>query len=110
MSVKKYGFRAKKVYRILDTDINFEIQALDSKRPEISKAFDAVCHKRFLHKIKYYGLREKMYKIIEIYFDNRIQYVNIDVKFNDPKTVTCGIPLKTDGEKFEVVKSKKYEY
>ena len=42
---------------------------------DITKAFDILCHKRFLIKLDYYGIRGIAFKLMQSYLNNKLQYV-----------------------------------
>ena len=56
------------------------------------KAFDAVPHKRLLHKIKGYGVRGNILNWVTDFLSNRSQYVSIDGICSTNTNVTSGVP------------------
>ena len=56
------------------------------------KAFDKVCHKRLVHKLKLYNTCLLFTKWIESFLDSRAQKVIINGVSPDPRNVTSGIP------------------
>ena len=56
------------------------------------KAFDKVCHKRLVHKLKLYNIGTMYSKWKESYLDSREQKVMVIGVASNPKDVTSGIP------------------
>ena len=59
---------------------------------DLEKAFDTVHHDILCEKLKYYGLRGNVNKLIKSYLSNRKQFVSIDGSDSEVKDVTCGVP------------------
>ena len=49
---------------------------------DLSKAFDTLNYKILLRKLKYYGLGNVAYNLIENYLTNRQQFVKCEIKVN----------------------------
>lgn len=102
ISEQQYGFREGRstedaIYKLT----SYMYNALDKKKPalcifvDLSKAFDTVSHEKLLGKMKHYGLRGNICKLIKSYLSNRKQQVNIDGTLSNPETVTYGVPQGT---------------
>ena len=72
---------------LLDKNIPVDCMYLDFR-----KAFDAVPHKRLLHKIKGYGVRGNILNWVTDFLSNRSQYVSIDGICSTNTNVTSGVP------------------
>ena len=59
---------------------------------DLEKAFDTVHHDILCEKIKAYGLRGNVNKLLKSYLSNRKQYVSINGSDSEIKDVTCGVP------------------
>ena len=59
---------------------------------DLEKEFDTVHHDILCDKIKAYGLRGNINKLLKSYLSNRKQYVSINGHDSDIKDVTCGVP------------------
>ena len=59
---------------------------------DFMKAFDKVCHKRLVHKLKLYNIGKLYSRWIESFLDSRQQKVIVNRVASDPKDVTSGIP------------------
>ena len=59
---------------------------------DLEKAFDTVHHDILCDKIKVYGLRGNINKLLRSYLSNRKQYVSINGHDSEIKNVTCGVP------------------
>ena len=59
---------------------------------DLEKAFDTVHHDILCDKIKAYGLRGNINKLLKSYLSNRKQYVSINGHDSVVKDVTCGVP------------------
>ena len=72
-------------------------QALDDRETvsavsiDLSKAFDAPCHRLLLRKLKAYRVSGSSLDMIRSYLIDRNQRVKIDV-FSSWPTVQCGVP------------------
>lgn len=62
---------------------------------DLSKAFDTVSHKKLLHKLKCYGLRGKIFSLLESYLQDRTQCVRIDEYTSSPRMIKYGVPQGT---------------
>ena len=62
---------------------------------DYSKAFDKVPHKRLLHKLKFYGIRESTNQWISSFLENRTQLVLVDGKASPSAPVLSGVPQGT---------------
>ena len=72
---------------LLDKNIPVDCMYLDFR-----KAFDAVPHKRLLHKIKGYGVRGNILNWVTDFLSNRTQYVSLDGFYSESTNVTSGVP------------------
>ena len=59
---------------------------------DLEKAFDTVHHDILCEKLKFYGLRGNVNKLIKSYLSNRKQFVSINGYDSEIKDVTCGVP------------------
>ena len=59
---------------------------------DLSKAFDTLDHSILLHKLNYYGVKNKEYQWFSSYLSNRSQYVSIDNKSSKLLHLTTGVP------------------
>ena len=59
---------------------------------DLKKAFDTVNHKILLQKLEHYGIRDCSLSWFESYLTNRKQYVSVNGKDSDIKSITCGVP------------------
>ena len=71
----------------LDSNIPVDCMYLDFR-----KAFDAVPHRRLLHKIKGYGVGGNVLNWVSDFLSNRTQYVALDGISSDCTNVTSGVP------------------
>lgn len=102
MSPRQYGFREGKSTEDAIFDLTSHIyEALDKSKPilcifvDLAKAFDTVCHRKLLHKLKNYGLRGRIFDFLKSYLENRTQFVNIDEVISDAGEVKYGVPQGT---------------
>ena len=58
---------------------------------DFAKAFDKVPHKRLLHKLDYYGIRESTHKWISSWLSGRTQQVVLDDQASDTVPVLSGV-------------------
>ena len=99
ISSKQFGFRSKfstihalssiteRIKHLLDTGHYVCGIFID-----LEKAFDTVNHSILCEKLKYYGLRGNVNKLIQSYLTNRKQFVSIDGTSSSTLDVTCGVP------------------
>ncbi len=59
---------------------------------DLEKAFDTVHHDILCEKIKSYGFRGNINRLLKSYLGDRKQYVSINGFDSDVKNVTCGVP------------------
>jgi hypothetical protein len=59
---------------------------------DISKAFDHVCHKGLLYKLKSSGIDDTVLKWFESYLSNTRQQVVINGETSDTKYINAGVP------------------
>jgi retron-type reverse transcriptase len=59
---------------------------------DLEKAFDTVHHEILCEKIKAYGLRGNINKLLQSYLSNRKQFVSINGYDSEVKNITCGVP------------------
>jgi hypothetical protein len=99
---KKHGFRSK---RSCETQLVISIQDLakslaDGNQIDIilldfSKAFDKVPHQRLIHKLNYYGIRDKNLNWITDFLGNRQQQVLLNGITSSKLSVDSGVPQGT---------------
>ena len=65
---------------------------LDVIYMDFMKAFDKVPHKRLLHKLRRYGLSDKLCTWVESFLSNRKQRVKVNDSYSAWHKVTSGIP------------------
>ena len=58
----------------------------------MEKAFDTVNHKILCEKLKFYGLRGNVNKLLQSYLSNRKQFISLNGFDSEIKEVTCGVP------------------
>ena len=71
----------------LDNNIPVDCMYLDFR-----KAFDAVPHRRLIHKIKGYGIRGNVLNWVTDFLSNRTQYVSLDGISSEFINVSSGVP------------------
>ena len=59
---------------------------------DIKKALDSVCHKKFLKKLNFYGIRGVANTFISSYLRNRKQFVCSNNEFSTFKSIELGVP------------------
>ena len=98
----QYGFRPGHSCQAQLISIVEEIQyALDQHHQadlimlDFSKAFDTVPHNRLLHKLKFYGIREKTHEWLSIWLTQRTQHVVLDGQSSSYVNVVSGVPQGT---------------
>ena len=93
---RQFGFRGNHSVNHAIISITEHIRSLLDKGEYVcgifEKAFDTVHHDILCEKIKVYGLRGKINKLLKSYLSNRKQFVSINGKDSDIKDVTCGVP------------------
>ena len=73
-------------------------QALDNKKDvavvaiNLSKAFDSICQKLLLAKLKAYGVHDSAIKSIQSYLSGRFQRVKCNGNVSDWLPLRCGVP------------------
>lgn len=95
----QYGFREQRstVDAINDlvhfiTDSFEEQEHCCAHLIDLSKAFDCMCPHIMLEKLEYYGIRGVGYKLIQSYFQNRLQLVDINGKTSSTQKLQRGAP------------------
>ena len=98
-SDKQFGFISGRstvlqLIRVIDnwTEILDEGGCIDVAYCDFMKAFDKVCHKRLVHKLKLYNIGTLYSRWIESFLDSRQQKVIVNGVASNPKDVTSGIP------------------
>ena len=96
---KQFGFRGNHSVNHAIISITEHIRSLIDKGEyvcgifvDLEKAFDTVHHDILCEKIKAYGLRGNINKLLKSYLSNRKQFVSINGHDSDVKDVTCGVP------------------
>jgi hypothetical protein len=59
---------------------------------DLEKAFDTVHHDILCEKLKFYGLRGNINKLLKSYLSDRKQFVSINGSDSEVHDVTCGVP------------------
>ena len=59
---------------------------------DLKKAFDTVNHDILLKKLYAYGIRGNILKWFQSYLQNRKQYIYLNKKKSDTKSIKCGVP------------------
>jgi hypothetical protein len=62
---------------------------------DFAKAFDKVPHRRLLHKLHYYGIRNETHKWIESFLQSRKQQVVLENCRSNQADVLSGVPQGT---------------
>ena len=79
----------------LDGAVNRGHKQTDLIIMDFAKAFDKVPHRRLIHKLEYYGIRESTHKWINSWLSGRTQQVVLvvlDGQASDPVPVLSGVP------------------
>ncbi|MCP4494602.1 MAG: reverse transcriptase family protein, partial [Gammaproteobacteria bacterium] len=102
LSNKQHGFRRGRscltqllahydsIIRNLNSGLETDVIYLD-----FSKAFDKVDHGLLLRKLKFYGIKGKLFTWIKEFLTNRKQIVTVDGVHSEPADVTSGVPQGT---------------
>ena len=95
----QYGFRQKHSTELAATElIDRVIQELDKGNTpisiylDLSKAFDTIDHTILIHKLEYYGIKNKALDLFKSYLSNRKQYVQYDSILSDKADILTGVP------------------
>ena len=59
---------------------------------DLRKAFDTVSHEILLKKLSHYGIRGRAYDFIESYLNSRTQFVSINNRQSQTKSINIGVP------------------
>ena len=96
---KQFGFRGNHSVNHAVISFTEHIRSLLDKGEyvcgifvDLEKAFDTVHHDILCEKLKFYGLRGNVNKLIKSYLSDRRQFVSINGYDSDVKEVTCGVP------------------
>ena len=96
---KQFGFRGNHSVNHAIISITEHIRSLIDKGEyvcgvfvDLEKAFDTVHHDILCDKIKTYGLRGNVNKLLKSYLTNRKQFVSINGHDSEIRDVTCGVP------------------
>ena len=102
LSDAQHGFRK---YRSCETQlietVNNLAKALNNREQvdsillDFSKAFDKVCHRKLLLKLKHYGISGNIMNWITDFLNNRTQRVVVRGTFSEPIAVKSGVPQGT---------------
>ena len=102
LSKKQHGFRKGRscltqllahydnIVRNLNMGLETDVIYLD-----FSKAFDKVDHNLLLKKIRFYGVKGRLYDWIKDFLTNRKQIVTVDGQHSKSEDVTSGVPQGT---------------
>ena len=95
----QYGFRAKHSTQHAALELTDRIITDMDKGHiplnifiDLSKAFDTIDHNILLYKLKYYGIRNNAYDLMESYLKDRQQFVNVDNKQSEKLFLSTGVP------------------
>ena len=95
----QFGFRSKhSTFHALVSAVENLHDAIDNKNftlgifIDFSKAFDTVRHNILLEKLKNYGIRGNVIKLLNSYLSDRFQYVSYGGFESCLLKITCGIP------------------
>jgi len=95
----QFGFRSKhSTFHALASAVDNLHDSIDNKNftlgifVDFSKAFDTVNHSILLEKLKHYGIRGNVIKLLTSYLSDRFQYVNYGGIDSCLLKITCGIP------------------
>lgn len=102
ISDKQFGFRENTSTQDAIAYLTSMIyDSLDKSKPslcifvDLAKAFDTVCHKKLLEKLKNYGFRGKAFELMKSYLSERTQYVSIDGIKSERREISYGVPQGT---------------
>ena len=59
---------------------------------DFSKAFDTINHNILIYKLRHYGIRGRALDWFQDYLTNRKQFVSINGKESELKSISCGVP------------------
>lgn len=95
----QYGFRnGSNTIKAVQDVVSFTLESFENKCNveatliDLSKAFDSVCHKRLINKLKSYNINGSELALINSYLSNRYQAVISNNKISDLLRVERGIP------------------
>ena len=97
----QHGFRSK---RSCETQLIITIEEIARKLAtreqvniilEFSKAFDKVPHRRLLHKLRYYGIRNSTFLWIQDFLSHQTQEVQLEGHTSTTADVLSGVPQGT---------------
>ena len=101
---KQFGFRANHSVNHAIISITEYIRSLLDKGEyvcgifvDLEKAFDTVHHDILCDKVRAYGLRGNINKLLKSYLTSRKQYVSINGSDSQIQDITCGVPQGTVG-------------
>ena len=99
LSSKQYGFcKGRSCVTELLATVHEWMMNLDNKIPvdviylDFAKAFDTVPHRRLLHKLEAYGIKDNLLLWIKDFLSDRSQYVTVNVSSSSSAPVTSGVP------------------
>ena len=99
LSDKQYGFcKGRSCVTQLLVTLHDWLRELDNSNPvdvmylDFRKAFDSVPHKRLVHKLKGYGIGNKVLNWVGDFLTDRTQYVSLDGEQSEKIPVTSGVP------------------
>ena len=95
----QYGFRKSHSTELAALElVNRILIEMDKNRLpiniylDLSKAFDTLDHDILMHKLSYYGFKNKSYDLLNCYLTNRKQYVEINGTTSKLLNLKCGVP------------------
>lgn len=102
ISDRQFGFmQGRSTEDAISYLTSYIYEALDRTQPclgiyiDLAKAFDTVCHKKLLNKLKNCGIRGNVLNLLKSYLTDRVQYVKIDNYISSANSVKYGVPQGT---------------
>ena len=95
----QYGFRTKHSTELAALElIDIIVTKMDQNEVpiniyiDLSKAFDTLDHEILIHKLQFYGLKDKSLQLLKDYLTNRQQYVEFNETMSDYCNIETGVP------------------